>query len=819
MSLRTRIAGWLTGKSLGAGAAAWLRGDDLVDRPSARLVSGYNQSGWVHAAVNLVSGEFTGLPLDFYAQGEEFDDAALAAWWAAPALGADGKPMPRSTVDRLCALHLLLDGEFFLLLDESWLLPTLRSSQSEARARFIVAPPARVRLLVQSGVLQGYEFIDSAGRRSVYLPEQVIHRMEPNPLDEWRGLGRAQVAKVATEGAFLTGVYIRELMRNNGDQGFLVIAKSGVVDDPQREQIAAALRAKRAALRAGVAKDVLLTGDITVDRAEEQAAGADLTATLAMSQQEIFVTFGVPPSLATVKQSYSVGKESDRYQLITATSQPLARLIASAYAEAASRQTGQPLTAEHCWEDHPVLQEVRRSRIDAGLKLWATGMAWADINDFLDLGMAEFPGWDVAYLPFSVSPVSPGETALSLSKGDPVTDPALAEPQDPQLQSLRLLLLARQRASAPRECKTVTPTAPDEFAAFACACSGSVSQLSTFNSQLAARALRDAKQVAHWKSHMAKRRGTVASFKSAFSRVLMQARVETLKKIEAQHIDPSSLKGVATKNVALDFLFDAAKFAIGYRSAMENQHKAAIKTAGQQLFEEVGKLDPFSAPPEAVLQFLAQRENKLKDVPDAVFERIKATLEAGLKAGETTAQLSARVKSEFNAIGDLEAKRIALTETAAAYGFARSESMKQAGIQFKAWLTSGNDNVRDAHLIAGSEYPAERGIPVDEPFIVDGEELMYPGDSAGSARNVINCHCVSIPVRSPEEEQPAAAAVALAPAARAAAPAALPLQKIALDISVGPKVTDPVARTFDIQRNDRGEITRVTEVLPAAPSQ
>lgn len=770
MSLRTRIAAWLSGKSFAVSAAAWARGDDLVDRPATRLVSGYNQSGWVHAAVNLVSGEFTGLPLDFYAGTEEFDDAALAAWWEAPALGADGKPLPRATVDRLCALHLLLDGEFFLLLDESWLLPRFTSLSSQLSAlnsaRFLVAPPARVRLLVQGGVLQGYEYIDSAGRRSVYLPEQVIHRMEPNPLDEWRGLGRAQVAKVATEGAFLTGVYIRELMRNNGDQGFLVIAKSGVVDDPQREQIAAALRAKRAALRAGIAKDVLLTGDITVDRAEEQAAGADLTATLAMSQQEIFVTFGVPPSMATVKQSYSVGKESDRYQLITATSQPIARLIASAYAEAASRQTGQSLTAVHCWDEHPILQEVRRGRIEAGLKLWAAGMAWKDINDYLDLGMAAFPGWETAYLPFSVSPVS-GSQLSTLNSQPPETDPALAEPQDPQLQSLRLLLLARQRAAQPRECKTVAPAAPDEFAAYACACAeSSASGLSPHASRLASRAPRDAAAVAQWKSHIAKRRGTVASFKSAIGRVLMQARVETLKKIEAQHIDPSSLKGLAPeasslapaqRNVALDFVFDLAKFATGLRGAVETQQRAAVKTAGEQLFAEVGKLDLFAPPPAAVLEFLAQRENKLKDVPQAVFDRIKATLDAGLKAGESTAQLSARVKSEFNALGDLEAKRIALTETAAAYGFGRAESMRQAGIQYKAWLTSGNANVRAAHEQAGLDYPAERGIPVDEPFIVAGEELMYPGDASGSARNVINCHCVSIPVRSPEEEQSATA--------------------------------------------------------------
>lgn len=337
MKIGARLAsawsGLVTGKSFASAAAAWARGDDLTDRPATRLTSPYGQSGYVHAAINLVSGEFTGLPLEFFAAEKEYADTAVAAWWEAPALGNDGKPVDRADVDRLLAMWLLLEGEFFLLLDDAWLLPNFGRG-FKPLTRFIIPRPDRVRLIVQGATLAGYEYIDPAGRRSVYLPEQVIHKMEPNPLDDWRGLGRAQVARVATESAFLTGVYIRDLMRNNGDQGFIVVGKSGVATDAQREQITTALRAKRLALARGQAKDIFLTGDITVDRPKEQAAGADLTATQGMSQQEIFITLGVPPSMATVKQAYSLGKDSDRYQLITGTSQPVSRVICGAYLRA-----------------------------------------------------------------------------------------------------------------------------------------------------------------------------------------------------------------------------------------------------------------------------------------------------------------------------------------------------------------------------------------------------------------------------------------------------------------------------------------------------
>jgi uncharacterized protein with gpF-like domain len=87
------------------------------------------------------------------------------------------------------------------------------------------------------------------------------------------------------------------------------------------------------------------------------------------------------------------------------------------------------------------------------------------------------------------------------------------------------------------------------------------------------------------------------------------------------------------------------------------------------------------------------------------------------------------------------ARRIAMTETAAAYGAGRDSAMKSAGVQWKQWLTSGNDNVRPYHAEANGQT-----VTIDEPFIVGGEELMHPGDDTGSAANVINCHCISIAV-------------------------------------------------------------------------
>ena len=732
-------------------ASDFARGRDLEESTPTvnRMVEPYRQSAWVHAAINLIVGELARAELKFYAGDTEFADPAFVAWWAAPAFGpptvleSDRGRLPVADVVRDLAAWAKLEGEFFLLFDDLWLLTAgRRLGKGPALPPFVIARPSAMQGIYEGGRLAGWRYTDGGGRQLTLVPQQVVHWRGWNPSDDFRGVGSLPAAQTAAESAFYTGTFIREMMRNNGDQGFIVAAKHGVAGPEQREQIVADLRAKRAALRRGVARDLFVDTDITVDRPPQQAAGADLAATKVQSQEEVFVAFGVPPSMAQAKSNFSMGKDSDRYQLITGTCQPLGFGIAGALAQVATRLAGQPLRAELDWDDHPVMIEVRNSRIDAALKLWAAGMPLQESNQYLGLGMKPFVGWEVGYLPFSVQPVS-GEAA-PVRDPAPANDPALAEPvdpalADPQVQALRLLILARQRV-----CRRVQPAAApgarELFAAFACECAAEHGALAAKHEgepvALTQRSL--------WESHMAKRRPTLKSFQSAFGRLLMQARTETLRKIDA--LAAKSLAAPVEKVLAADLIFDLAKFALEFRSTMEKQHTQAVQTSGQQLLAELKLDDPFQAPPAEVLAFVRARQNKLSGVPDEVHARIKASLEAGLASGESTAQLAARVRAEFNAIDDGRSRVIASTETAAAYGAGRAQAMAQAGVQWKAWLTSGNGNVRAAHFEAGFDYRPENAIPIDEPFIVGGERLMHPGDPSGSPANTINCHCVSIAV-------------------------------------------------------------------------
>lgn len=134
---------------------------------------------------------------------------------------------------------------------------------------------------------------------------------------------------------------------------------------------------------------------------------------------------------------------------------------------------------------------------------------------------------------------------------------------------------------------------------------------------------------------------------------------------------------------------------------------------------------------------------------------IKATLKTWLKTQlegamadpklgiETmTRDLYKRVMNEWEEAQVWQVRRIVQTEALTATSMAGFESVRALGVPFdKTWATSGNSNVRPAHQDAEGQT-----VDGDEPFIVNGEMMMYPRDDSmgASAGNIINCSCTHL---------------------------------------------------------------------------
>lgn len=242
-----------------------------------------------------------------------------------------------------------------------------------------------------------------------------------------------------------------------------------------------------------------------------------------------------------------------------------------------------------------------------------------------------------------------------------------------------------------------------------------------------------------WQAHYAKRQKSIRRMKKTFRRHLRYARIETLRNLEQRgHVRAFALHADNSGGVAFDVLFEPTRFRDQLAAALRTESAQALQEAGEECFAELGIDDPFTMPPQKARAFLTQRENLLKDVADEVFDDMKKEIQAGHDAGESEAKIAKRLRDRF-ALEESRAETVASTETAAAYGFSRNDAMEQAGVTHKKWLGSGLPTMRDTHREASGQI-----VPMDQPFSVAGESLMFPGDPAGSASNVINCHCVSV---------------------------------------------------------------------------
>ena len=689
--------------------AAWFNRAGAGDSERVNQLSQpYANSVWVMAAVKKVAGPISAVELELYdEQDQEITDPRLEAFWRAPALNADGSRMSQADFLELVASWLCIAGEIFFIFDDSWQLPFPEVDKYGGYTPLLIGRPDRLRPNKYGQQLVSWEYTDAANRKTTLRLDQVIQIKLFNPYDDIRGLGPLQAALIAAGGDYAAGVFAKNTAEANGDQGVYIVAKTGVPDDTQREQIINQLREKRSAQQRGIFRPAFLTGDISIEDPKVRAVDVAFISQRIEARKEIAITFGVPPSFFDPVASYSIGAASDRYILIEETCKPLGGKICGGLSRVSERLRGQPVCCELDWDDHSVMQAVRRERIDAGLKLWGTGMPMEEVSDYLNLDLPEYPGWDVGYLPFSVAPIGPnGEPP----QPEPAADPALAEdttPPDAVQEALRALRSGPEPASR-------------------------------------------ASNAALWRSHMLIRSKSVRLYQSKVSKLFNEYRAIALK-----HFYVVAGKAVGANapvsRALIDLIFDEKSFGRDLINTLDHVSRATLDTAGKELFAEIGrKDDPWQMPPQEALDFLNSRKAGLEGVADTARGQLNTVLEQSLKDGLSTEQTASAIRGVFNDLTKGEAKRIATTEVSAAYGTARHQAMTDAGVQYKSWLSSHGPNVRAAHRQAETDYSAVP-IPVDEPFRVGGEDLMYPGDPNGSPGNVINCQCVQIAVANPEE--------------------------------------------------------------------
>jgi SPP1 gp7 family putative phage head morphogenesis protein len=143
-------------------------------------------------------------------------------------------------------------------------------------------------------------------------------------------------------------------------------------------------------------------------------------------------------------------------------------------------------------------------------------------------------------------------------------------------------------------------------------------------------------------------------------------------------------------------------------------------------------------------------KNKIFSLEDTVLNQanylsynVKARIYQGLIQGKSYKQIAKTIEDDLGK-GAKRAMMTAQTEGHRVMSAARQDSMIKIAETIKMqkmWVGTLDSKTRPAHGDADGQT-----VDVDEPFMVDGEQLFFPGDPSGSAENTINCRCTQISV-------------------------------------------------------------------------
>lgn len=134
---------------------------------------------------------------------------------------------------------------------------------------------------------------------------------------------------------------------------------------------------------------------------------------------------------------------------------------------------------------------------------------------------------------------------------------------------------------------------------------------------------------------------------------------------------------------------------------------------------------------------IAARANRLAGhVSEATYAQIQRVVADARHEGAGVSEIAERIQENVFAgeISEVRAVRIARTETVGALNHGEHLSAVESGvIKSKEWLTQGDGRVRISHAAIDGQR-----VAIDATF---DNGLMYPGDQAGEAADVIQCRC------------------------------------------------------------------------------
>jgi HK97 family phage portal protein len=536
----------------------------------------------------------------------------------------------------------------------------------------------------------GYIYKTSAGEKT-FDPNKIMHIKLFSALSDYYGLSPIQVAGRGIDNDNAANAWNNSML-NNGARPTGAMVTEDFLQDEQYNRLKGEIDTMyKGSKNAG--KPMLLEGGLKWHEMGLSPRDMDFIQSKKLSRVEICAAFGVPPEIVGDKEhaTYSNYQEA-RQAFYQDTVLPMLDLIRDKLNAGLVPDFGDSsLYLDYDKDSIEALQEnadteAQRIREDvkAGILTVNEGRTAR--------GYETLKNGDVLYIPGTVWVVSTdGKVVLS-----PKPEPAQEPPADPNAKKSEFFF----------------------------------DQIKMFNLES------DEQKTDFWRS-MDRRRN--AYYKSVEEKVIARFKIERKAVIAAYHAG-----GSANVQVAVDLqkgewqkLFTAINLMVmqDFGNATFNQ----LKNEAADLEIKLGIRDLFNVFADAVQNWIGENvAKKVVLVTETTKGMIRDVVSKGEVAGESIDEIAGRIDDLYlDQIIPNRSTVIARTEVISSSNAGNQFAAKQTELPLeKEWISTRDDRTRDAH----NEVDGQKR-PMDDPYEVMGESLMFPGDPKGSAKNVIQCRC------------------------------------------------------------------------------
>ena len=185
-------------------------------------------------------------------------------------------------------------------------------------------------------------------------------------------------------------------------------------------------------------------------------------------------------------------------------------------------------------------------------------------------------------------------------------------------------------------------------------------------------------------------------------------------------------------------------------------HAYTIESVKEQAGEMLSGIDFTMLDEQTVKRLVVERPDLMPYYPkakavkrgiDLIYgkKQITATVTSGILQGSSINKMAKDLMNrvtDMNKTSAVRAARTAVTEAENAGRQAAADELEKKGvIMGKRWIATHDSRTRDEHLEADGQI-----VENNKPFVVGGEELMFPGDKSlgASGWNLYNCRCTRV---------------------------------------------------------------------------